>query len=124
MPQRLNPFREQMRDDVLCLCYNDAGELEFQQRNERTGEWISKEKSYAIYMDENDYSERSWLERDYPKLLLEFSGADGCLPEEVDDILQNKSREYGEIHFDNYDDYATKYLYSDQLGLYEYGDEV
>ena len=117
LPQRLNPFREQMQDDVLCLCYNDAGELEFQQRDERTGEWISKAKIYGISMDENDYSERSWLERDYLKLLLEFSEADGCLPEEADDILQNKSREYGEFHFDNY---ATKYLYSDQLGLYEY----
>lgn len=125
LPQRLNPFREQMQDDVFCLCYNDAGELEFQQKDEKTGKWISKEKSYGIYMDENDYSARSWLERDYLALLIQFFGAERCLPEEVDEILQSKSREYGEIHFDAYGSFATKYLYSDQLGLYEYdGDDA
>lgn len=125
LPQKLNPFRDEMRERIVYRCYNNDGEFAFQEKDERTGEWISKEKSYGIHMDENDYSARSWLERDYLKLLMEFSGAAGCLPEEIEDVLQKKSREYGEIHFDSYADFTNKYLYSDQLGLYKYdGDEV
>ena len=118
LPQRLNPFRDRLQDDVLYLCYNAAGELEFQQRDARTGEWISKAKSYGISRDENDYSARSWLARDYLALLIQSSGAGRCLPEEFDEILQDKSREYGEIHIAAYGDLRAKYLYSDQLGLY------
>ena len=120
--QRRRPFREGSPDIELCYCYEAAdNRFHFCERDQRTGEYIDREKFYGIEMDEVDHP-RLWLRRDYRESLLRLEDDDDIEnPDGSEDrTLIRLSRRYGGLVLPCYKetDDATTYHYSDSFGLY------
>lgn len=109
LPQRLNPFRDGQKDMELCLIEQDDGRLCFCEKDTHTGEWVSQERFYPRSLDSEN--ERFWLKRDYQTALAAYREVHG----------ENMGEYYvGILNVPVYDDEKdSKWLYSDQFGMYK-----
>lgn len=122
VPQRLNSFRKDDNDLTLYLCWKDGG-WEWQERDERTGEFINRTQQYGITMIDAASNARFWLARDYQATLLAHIQSEQC--EDAADIqIEKLCQRFGFVALPLYGgaaeerQIADRYCYSDQLGLF------
>ena len=118
--QRLNPFRAGSQDLTLHLCWQD-GAWSWQERSERTDEFINRTQQYGIAMTEAPVPTRLWLQRDYLASLRARAQEDG----EISPSLFAKAwQRFGYLTVPLYGaetgetQIAGNYCYNDQFGLY------
>lgn len=120
VPQQLNRFRESEPDMNLYLVWRN-GKAVFCEKDER-GELISRQSSNNIARTDamtETMLGRLWLERDYRQALLEQIDAESQFDSDIEQLIIKKSERYGEITFPRRDNDDRKWLYSDQLGLFQ-----
>jgi CRISPR-associated endonuclease/helicase Cas3 len=115
LPQQFNRFRESNPDITLYLVWQDDKSV-FCEKTER-GEFIPREKLNNIRrappMVEAMRS-KLWLERDYETALRQLIESENEATQE-EQMMEKKSRRYGEITLPDRDNQSL--VYSDQFGL-------
>ncbi len=115
LPQQLNRFRESAPETKLFLVWKE-GKLEFCEKTE-SGEFINRELIHDIKKlpkISEELSKKLWLERNYSELLEKYVDEDGGNLNK-EDLMNKKSKKYGEINIGP----QGKYSYSDQLGMWK-----
>ncbi|GKS68079.1 type I-F CRISPR-associated helicase Cas3 [Nitrosomonas sp. PY1] len=120
VPQQLNRFRESEPDMNLYLVWRN-GKAVFCEKDE-CGEFILRQSrnniAKADAMTETMLG-RLWLKRDYQQALLEQTGVESQFNADIEQLITEKSKHYGEITFPKRDNDDRKWFYSDQLGLFQ-----
>jgi CRISPR-associated endonuclease/helicase Cas3 len=110
LPQALNPFRKSEPTTKVFLMYeSDQERCVFIEKDEQ-GFPVNRENILRICRQgiSRNQKKRSWLPRDYGKLLEEFAEQQECSKRTI-------SLKYGELSFVYRED--QEYEYSDQFGL-------
>ena len=116
VPQQLNRFRESNPDITLYLVWQD-GKPVFCEKTER-GEFIPFGDRQNIKITpslKEEVKSKLWLERDYESALRQILDGDTEEGEE-EQVMEKKSKRYGEITFPENKDQG--FFYSDQFGLF------
>ena len=126
VPQQINRFRAGSPEITLYRVWQD-GELVFCEKDER-GEFIPRQAKHNIKSQPlSDYGKaKLWLNRDYETVLRRHAEAEQNFENsEIEPIMEEKSKRYGEITLRNNKDSNGQpkddrpWFYSDQLGLFQ-----
>ncbi len=121
IPQKLNPFRASYGNIELYLSWNGKG-WEFQERDERTGEYVCRTSIYGITMGTEPQNNRFWLSRDYAASIRQRWEAESNSLEDSMHGMENLCHRYGGLTIPIYPWTQTdriQYRYSDQFGIYQ-----
>ena len=124
IPQTLNRFRRQQESVELYFQYTE-GDIAIVEKMKRTGKYEKCQMRYNIHMEDELSNSRLWLKRNYKDAL--YHRLDKDLQYDMDNDmemeLQRISLQYGMLNFIIYDNDYSRYLYSDQWGLYKLADK-
>ncbi len=127
LPQQINRFRASSPEITLYRVWQDGKEV-FCEKGER-GEFIPLQAIYKITKVtplKDAEKAKLWLNRDYEIVLRRHAEAEqNSENNEIEPIMQEKSKRYGEITLRNNKDSNGQpkddrpWFYSDQLGLFQ-----